>query len=263
MMSHIRRGLFLAAGALALGALPGLPAAVAAPVRPMVALPRISLNTTHLAVGTELTVTGTGCLDVASGSATGYRVGIVFAPRAQPNDPNSITPVSPPTFDVDPDGSWEFTTTIAQPLPPGPSDLVARCFDDPNDFGSHALYESVPVSITLPPLTGVQVQGDTITADYPCDLGTRTPLGASFLYNGELLVVTLTDVTVDEAGTTVTIQVPAEQVPSGTYQLVATCGGNRGSGTEAAFAASVKYAAHDPVPATSAEPVEGSPSFTG
>lgn len=262
MMSHIRRGLFLAAGAVALGALPGLTAAVAAPVRPTVALPKLSLNTTDLAVGTELTVTGTGCLDVASGSAAGYRVGIVFAPRAQPTDPNSITPVSPPTFDVEPDGSWEFTTTIAQPLPPGPSDLVARCFDDPNDFGSHSFYEPVPVSITLPPLTGVQVQGDTITADYPCDLASHTPLGASFLYDGDRLVATLTDVTADEAATTVTFQMP-EQVPSGTYQLVATCGGNRGSGTEAAFAATVEYTAHGPVPATPGAPIQGSPSFTG
>lgn len=250
----------LAASSFALAALPVFP--VAAPARAVQGLPPITVSATDLRVGTELTVSGTGCLDAESGSGEGRRVIVSYAPRGNPDDYLTYSVYrgsGPPFLDVKPDGTWGFTTTIQQPLPPMPSDLVARCLNDPNRFNDQTIYEPVEVTVTLPALGGVQVLGETVTFDNPCELATS--VGASYLYEGDRLVATLTDATADAAATTVSVTVP-EQVPNGTYRLVATCYRQR-QGQEGSFAATISYQASTSSLAPAAAPVQGSPSFTG
>ena len=270
-------------GALTLGAAllvpgPGLGSAGAQPAQ---AAPPLTLNTADLSIGTELTVSGTGCVD-GGGSAAGLSVAIGLA------DPDQPEQLSLPSFyldktAVDADGSWTFATTVAQPLPPGRWLLVAGCIANA-DRALEFAYEPVEVTNTPPPVTAIAVDGDVLSIDNPCRAQTSMPpfdpeIRADLRSPSASGVddVVLESITAIPTGTArASFGVPAS-VPSGTYLLQVQCLNHRVSEPAAIFATTIDWAAAPtsvtttttvggdprPGPAAPAPPVHGSPTYTG
>lgn len=277
-----RRSPAAALGAALVLALPAGSPAIAESVRPAQAARTITASTTDLAIGTEVTVSGTGCVDPATGSGVNLSVGVAISP---PGSPDSILfglggPPSPDSLAaVAVDGSWSISTTIAQPLPSGPQTFVGHCLGDAQG-GRQEVFRYDPLAITTspPPVTGFRQDGAQVTIDNPCKDQTAappfTPEIAAYLYVGSNAVAQLDPVTSIETGTLlVTFRLPDPVVP-GSYRLEVRCVAHRVLTPLAIFTSMVEIASLDtqpaaataspaPTVATPADPVAATPNLTG
>ncbi|MEO6629619.1 MAG: hypothetical protein ABIP03_13755, partial [Aquihabitans sp.] len=268
-------------GALTVGAallVPGLGLGIAG-ARPARTAPPVTVSTTDLAIGTDLTVSGTGC---GGESAADHTVAIGLA------DPDRPETLQFPEFNlgltaVPADGSWTFATTVAQPLPPGRWLLVAGCRATV-DLALEFAYEPVEVTNTPQPVTGIVVDGDVLSIDNPCRVQTSSPPWgpeiSAYLFSPTTSMVdyvALDSITAISTGTArASFRVPAS-VRSGTYLLEVRCLRHRISEPAAIFATTIDWAAAPtsvattttvggnprPGPAAPAPPVHGSPTYTG
>ena len=251
-------------GALALGAallVPG-PGLGTAEARTSQADSPLTVNTTDLAIGTDLTVSGTGC--VGGGGSTADR--LVRVGLADPDQPEQL---ELPFFDlgkttVEADGSWTFATTVAQPLPPGRWLLVAGCFGV--DQVLAFTYEPTEVTNTPPLVTGIVVDGDVLSIDNPCRDQTSMPpydpeIIAGFRSPTTPTVFALEGLAPIPTGTARTsFRVPAS-VLSGTYLLEVDCLAHRVSEPLAIFATTIDWVAA-PASATTTTTADGDPGPT-
>lgn len=193
------------------------------PVRLAQAVPTITVNTTDFRVGTVLTMSGAGCASPTTGSSVGYSAGGRLVPA---DDPSSFGLVILPLFQVDPDGSWSASITLAQPLPTGQHNLWVLCFDNGGDNPGSVLftYQGVRVTATSPPLAGLTVDAGQISFDDPCTGLTSSPPWdiemTAFLVADGGPTVQLEQATAPTSQ--VSFSVPAD-LASGRYRLDVNC----------------------------------------
>ena len=237
--------------------------------------PAVTVSTDELAIGTPLTITGSGCVEGGSGTDLEVAAGL-----AHPDLPGQLAYLVGERVAVAADGSWTIAVTVEQPLPTGDWLLTVGCLG-PEAGALVFLYDGVPVTTTSPPVTGVVVDGDVLTVDDPCRLSAATPVPFITAYLVGPVATSSDELSLEliawePAGPPVaSFRVP-ETVGSGSYRLDVRCLGSRGSTPFAVYSSAIDWVAAPssttvpppagavaPTPATAAAPVTGTADYTG
>lgn len=130
---------------------------------------------TDLRVGTELTISGTECIDPDSGDP-----GSVVAVLQRPGDPEGSGIPLASGIAAATDGTFEVVVEVANPLPNGALGVAVACFatDPPSPDGLIEIYPVIAVTGQSPPITGLEVDRTTLSFDDPC-AGVASSMGVT------------------------------------------------------------------------------------
>jgi len=199
----------------------------------------LTVSSTHLSVGEQVTVTGTGCPPGNWGTPVlqSDDSPAVFTPGSgglyDSEESFDTGPGTDPGGTVGSNGAWVMTATVPM-VPPGPATLTGWCQPHDGDDGASIEFNYLPglrVTVTTPYQLDVE-QGTTVKAGTALDvnlLGGNCPGPSSpdiYLYDSGLQVVPASPSTVD--GWRYTIAIPSGLSP-GQYRLEADCVYSRGA----------------------------------
>jgi hypothetical protein len=242
-------------------------------------LPPVTLSSSTFHLGDTITVSGTGCLDSASGSGAGGQVRLIRRTTGGRGGSGSTVDV---TITPNTDGSFSGSGTVSQPLDViGPQNAGVVCsFPNAPD-----LFREVPIEVVAPTLPALTVQaGATTHYTLPCTIeggdygrlsidlgggaGDGPYLSVSSRYGQDASF---------EQGKVVPLDVPAT-IPPGDYRALVTCSISE-IGVQASFVQTVTISPASVAPATSppsgtvgaktgaravaAMPVRATASYTG
>ena len=198
----------------------------------------LSVSSTDLAVGADVTVTGTGCPvgDWGTPALQSDDVPFVFTPRNgglySLEDEFVTAPGTDPGATVGADGQWTLTAIVPM-VPPGPATLTGSCAPEEGDSATEFTYPP-GLRVTVSTSFGIDIeQGTTVKAGTVLDfnlVGGGCP-GPSYpdiyLYTGAQLQVTQASPSTGGPWQ-YSLTVPPGLTP-GAYRLEADCLYSRGA----------------------------------
>lgn len=255
-------GLTLVGGSIAASAAPNAQA--------ITELPPVTISSTVVRADETISISGTGCLDPATGSGDGLEVVLLL-----PVDSGrgGVAPIRPTVHvAANADGSFNGSGVVEQPFfPSGAQTGIFSC-QEKSEEGYPPVFaqREVQLTIEVPSLPNLTVAaGSTIAYELPCSI-----LGGEY---GRFILRATADGRADidlsvlgsfpyetspQEGQQVQLQIPADARP-GVYDATATCMVSE-AGTSAFFAGfTLTVTAGDPTASTPATPATGKPNYTG